>query len=170
MSEYLVQRQSLENIADEIRVLSGTTEPLGLSEMATNVNTANTEVAAQATQIEEIMELLEGKSVPGGGASVETCTVTVTFTSAYWFAFSYTAFEAGDITYVVRGGTSSGSNETIVMENVVCGTPIVVQTNLSLMGATLPSGIEGPYRTYGVYYFVATASGANATINIYNDD
>ena len=66
MSEYLVQRQSLENIADEIRVLSGTTEPLGLGEMATNVSDANDELAAQATQIEEIMELLEGKSVPGG--------------------------------------------------------------------------------------------------------
>lgn len=131
----------------------------------------DTEVASQATQIEEIMGLLDGKSVPGGGASVETCTVTVTFTSAYWFAFSYTAFEAGDITYVVRnGGVHGGSNETIVMENVVCGTPIVVQTNLSLMGSTSPNGIETLFKTYGVYYFVATASGASPTINIYNSD
>ena len=79
MSEYLVQRQSLENIADEIRVLSGTTEPLGLTEMATNVNDANDEVAAQATTIEEIMKLLEGKAVPGGGEDV-TAEVTAQIT------------------------------------------------------------------------------------------
>lgn len=37
----------------------------------------DTEVATQATQIEEIMGLLDGKSVPGGGAALETCIVTM---------------------------------------------------------------------------------------------
>lgn len=52
-------------IADEIRELSGITDPMGLDAMATNVNEANAEVVSQAEQIAEIMELLEGKSVEG---------------------------------------------------------------------------------------------------------
>lgn len=78
MSEYIVQRNSLVNVADEIRVLSGATEELGLDEMASNVADANTTIDAQATTISEIAALLEGKSVPGGGGSVETCIVTIT--------------------------------------------------------------------------------------------
>lgn len=78
MSEYLVQRQSLKNIADEIRVLSGTTEPLGLTEMATNVKEANDEVADQTDLIAQVVSALQGKSVPGGGG-VETCTVTINY-------------------------------------------------------------------------------------------
>lgn len=78
MSEYLVQRQSLENIADEIRVLSGTTEPLGLTEMATNVNDANDEVADQTELIAQVVSALQGKSVPGGGEDVTAETETYT--------------------------------------------------------------------------------------------
>ena len=131
-----------------------------------------TQLSNNNTRLASLIQTLQGKATGGGsgGASVETCTVTVTFTSAYWLAFSYTAFEDGDITHVVRSASHSGSNETIVMENVVCGAPIVVQTNLSIMGTTLPNGVENPFNTRGVYYFVATVSGANATINIYNND
>ena len=51
-----------------------------LVDVVGKMNAVVTEVAAQATQIEEIMGLLDGKSVPGGsgsGGSVETCEVTV---------------------------------------------------------------------------------------------
>lgn len=78
MSEYLVKRQSLENIADEIRVLSGTTEPLGLTEMATNVNDANDEVADQTDLIAQVVSALQGKSIPGGGEDVTEETATYT--------------------------------------------------------------------------------------------
>lgn len=40
-------------------------------------STINDTVDSQAAQIAEIAALLEGKSVPGGGTGVETCTVTV---------------------------------------------------------------------------------------------
>lgn len=85
MSEYLVKRQSLENIADEIRVLSGTTEPLGLSEMATNVGAANAQVAKIEGLIKELNAALDGKSVPGEGTTEiakENATVTFTWTAA----------------------------------------------------------------------------------------
>lgn len=77
MSEYLVKRQSLENIADEIRVLSGTTESLGLTEMATNVNDANDEVADQTDLIAQVASALQGKSVPGGGERVYIAKETI---------------------------------------------------------------------------------------------
>jgi hypothetical protein len=78
MSEYLVKRQSLENIADEIRVLAGTTELLGLTEMATNINDANDEVADQTDLIAQLASALQGKSVPGGGEDVTAETETYT--------------------------------------------------------------------------------------------
>lgn len=68
----------LTDLADEIRVLSGTTEPLGLSEMATNVNDANDEVADQTDLIAQLASALQGKSVPGGGEDVTAETETYT--------------------------------------------------------------------------------------------
>lgn len=47
-----------------------------LVDVVGKMNAVVTEVAAQATQIEEIAALLEGKSVPGGSAGVETCTIS----------------------------------------------------------------------------------------------
>lgn len=69
----------LTNLADEIRVLSGATEPLGLVEMATNVNDANDEVADQTDLIAQVASALQGKSIPGGGGedvTAETETYT----------------------------------------------------------------------------------------------
>lgn len=68
-------------IADEIRVLSGTTETMGLDAMATNVGNANDEIAEQAALIEQIAAGLVGKMGSGSGGSgtgsVEACTVTL---------------------------------------------------------------------------------------------
>ena len=167
--QILMEKDRLQPLADNIKVLKGS-DSITLQQMEDTIEETNTDITSQTDLIAQLTSALQGKSVPSGGASVETCTVTVTFTSAYWLAFSYTAFEDGGITHVVRSDLSGGSNETIVMENVVCGAPIVVQTNLTFMGATLPNGVEKPFNTRGVYYFVATVSGANATINIYNND
>ena len=49
-------------IADEIRELSGTTDPMGLDAMATNVNEANTEIGNQSGIIEQIGYALFGKT------------------------------------------------------------------------------------------------------------
>lgn len=64
MSEYIVQRNSLVNVADEIRVLSDTIEELGLEAMASNVADANAEVTSQADLLIDLENALQGKSLP----------------------------------------------------------------------------------------------------------
>lgn len=67
----------LTAIADEIRVLSGTTEPMGLSAMATNVGAANSEVTEQTGLLSQIQTALEGK-VGGNDTTLQNKVVTPT--------------------------------------------------------------------------------------------
>ena len=65
----------MKAIADEIRVLSGATDTLSLTEMATHVNTANTDIAEMENLIAELNAALDGKSVSGGGGGESSYTV-----------------------------------------------------------------------------------------------
>ena len=135
MSEYLVQRQSLENIADEIRELSGTTEPLGLTEMATNVNDANAQVAEIEGLIGELNAALDGKSVSGGGASVETRSLYIRNCEQVY----YTGKENGVLVAKKSIGTNSGSTHHI---EVCLGLPIVCGNVSFAHGAPQSCSIE----------------------------
>lgn len=53
-------------LADEIRVLSGTTEAIGLDAMKTHVGEANEEVSSQANLIAQIITALDGKASDDG--------------------------------------------------------------------------------------------------------
>lgn len=66
MNEYLIQKETLTGLADEIRVLSGATTPISTEEMTSSVADANTEVGAQTDLIAQIAEALEGKAVGTG--------------------------------------------------------------------------------------------------------
>ena len=68
--EYLVKDTSLTAIADEIRVLSGKTETMGLDTMASTLNTENnsfeSNLSTQDSLISQIQTALQGKA--GGSA------------------------------------------------------------------------------------------------------
>lgn len=67
MAEYIVQGESLTAIADEVRILSGTTGAMGLSAMATNVEDANSEIDSQVELLAQAVAALEGKASGGVG-------------------------------------------------------------------------------------------------------
>jgi hypothetical protein len=59
-------------LAEEIRVLSGTTEAIGLDAMKAHVGEANDEVASQVELLAQVVAALEGKASGSGvGASVQ---------------------------------------------------------------------------------------------------
>lgn len=72
MAEMLIQSENLTSIADEIRVLSGTEDGMGLDDMVAHIEEANTDVATEAVLIEQIASALEGKA--GGGSTVQIAT------------------------------------------------------------------------------------------------
>lgn len=70
--DMLIKNTTLINLADKIRVLSGTEETLTPAEMASTVNTfcndIDTELSTQDDLIAQIATALEGKSIPSGGS------------------------------------------------------------------------------------------------------
>lgn len=138
----------------------------------------DTEVAAQATQIEEIMELLEGKSVPGGGGSggaVETCTVTVV--SSHNAGAAATCYENGEFLAKSVSTHSTGGTLNHTFENVVCGSSIVVSSGYTMLGETLTNVEACDIRdiafnsAYPVRCYKVTApAGGTASITLYDAD
>ena len=97
-----------------------------LETVMSKINGLNNEINSQATTIAEIAELLNGKSVPGGTASVETCTVTISGSNSVGrpYYISAIVFENGKIEpYFVR----SNEQQSITIPNVVCNSLITVE-------------------------------------------
>ena len=64
-NEYLIQKETLTAIADEVRTLSGATVDMNPSEMTANISVANTEVSSQYALLEQAIAALEGKAAGG---------------------------------------------------------------------------------------------------------
>ena len=160
-NEYLIQKETLTGLADEIRVLSGATTPISTEEMTSSVADANDEVSAQASLIDEISALLDGKSVPGSGSSAAVDTCSVRFVSQdYECVFIYNTISEGAIsTQVLTTATDT------VIENVVCGSSLTVyKPNVYYF---LVSGLSTIYISDSdthYIYAVTCGAGGEATI------
>lgn len=101
MAEMLVKSESLTSIADKIRVLKGTTEPMGLNTMAEHVDEANTDVATEANLIAQISAALDGKAAGDNGSSggvAEPCTIYLF--DSFGFRIYYSCISSDDNTII----------------------------------------------------------------------
>lgn len=87
MAEYLIQKETLTDIADKIRILSGEEETMTPAMMGTELDEANAEILLQAEIIDEILALFEEPELyPEGAFRVVT---QLTAGKSYVLAFSY---------------------------------------------------------------------------------
>lgn len=83
-----------------------------------------TKLQANNTQLASLIQTLQGKAA-GGGASVETCTVTLSDPEAVSapYYYSYISLENGNIK---ANGVSNNTTRNVTLENVVCGSVVTV--------------------------------------------
>jgi hypothetical protein len=67
---YVIQGSSLDAIANEVKILSDTSDKMTVDEITSNLNQANTDVETQADLIAQIKTALKGKAV-GDGIGIE---------------------------------------------------------------------------------------------------
>ena len=63
-------------LADEIRELSGSNNPLGIAAMTTNIADSNTEIETQMDLIAQLNDILDGKGISGGNLDTSDATAT----------------------------------------------------------------------------------------------
>lgn len=121
MSEYLIQSENLTSIADKIRILSGTETSMGLSDMVTHIDEANTNVNTETDLIAQITIALEGKAGGKTDPVLQDKTViptantqTITADSGYDGLGSVTINGIPDtfseLNFEVIGGTTEPTN------------------------------------------------------------
>lgn len=76
MADYLIQEETLTNIANEIRELSGVEHEMSPLTMKNYLDIANEDANAQSELIESIKSALVGKSIPEGEQGVDTSDAT----------------------------------------------------------------------------------------------
>ena len=137
MSEYIIQRETLTAIADEVRTLSGTTDEMSLDTLTTHVNDANIEITNQEDLLEQIASALEGKAGTTG-AQIDTCTVNldVFIKNRNDFYVSYSAYELGKVV----GKYQYSETSLITLENVICGSLICIYNGYSYNEVSVSQG------------------------------
>ena len=109
-------------LADEIRILSGTEDTMGLDAMKTNVNQANSNVETEADLIAQIQTALESKAAGSGGTSVETCSLIVEGATSDYYPVNIaymTVDDSGNVVSVHETVSTSSVTVTCLRGSVV---------------------------------------------------
>lgn len=125
MSNYSIQDTSLVAIANEIRLLADKTNKLKPSEMISNLQSANTEISAQETLLENALTLLETKTI----TIVENCDFTLTLTN----------FGSNIVVMIYTYLNNSGQLETTTNDFMAEGTftmPVLKNSQIIFMGVS----------------------------------
>lgn len=148
---YLVKKEDLDDLADGVRRVTNTSDALTVPEMADMMN-----------------------NYTSSGGDISTCTVTINYHSYIPTVCAFTIYDESvqALTYWYTGYSGSGSNmptSPFVVENVVCGSPIILDASYSLT-ENLSGGVTY-HRAYNGFraYIAPTTNGANATIELYSN-
>lgn len=148
---YLVKKEDLDDLADGVRRVTNTSDALTVPEMADMMN-----------------------NYTSSGGDISTCTVTINYHSYTPTVCAFTIYDESvqALTYWYTGYSGSGSNmptSPFVVENVVCGSPIILDM-LDAVTENLSGGVIY-HRAYSGFraYIAPTTNGANATIELYSN-
>ena len=163
--------EKMTALADGVRELSGTTEPIGIDGMTEQISEANNEVESQADLIAQITSVLQGKVAGGelpetgggsGNVGVETCTVKIIDNLGYGSVTCH-ACVCSDGAVFVQSFKPLPAGETII-NNVICKSTLVCfETS---MNGTLEATNATQIDSFGGYAHVyeINADSAEATI------
>ena len=94
--KYFIQEETLTDIADSVRALTGSTETLNMSEINTKIsqsaeinNSSRQGLTRQSSLIAEIQNALQEKKGETSGVALENTTLTIESDSPYWVAYSF---------------------------------------------------------------------------------
>ena len=162
------------NIANAIRAKTGSTEPIIAEDFPSAIEAIpvgstidlDAEVTEQEGLIEQIEATLVGKAV-SSGIEVETCTVEIipplNKNNLRYLGIWLNVLEDKKIVESDAGGTSFEAGNHIVVENVVCGSFIVFDHNMSPDYNIIIDGDE--YSTgNGAWYDIGTIPHKNNEI------
>lgn len=133
----------------------------------TGTFTIDTELSTQENLISQLSTILDSKAC-GGSSGYDTCTVTVTCFKTLR-SYCYTAVIDGVLTAMFP--SMDYNDFPLVLENVLCGSAILLDTNYGLNGATVSDNITvNRIHAYSCIFTAPINDGATGTIDIYDAD
>ena len=144
--------------------------PSNYEDVGTETSAYTTKLTTLETAITALETELQGKA-SGGSGGVETCNVTITSDNGSIRIYGFTIFENNSISAVGAGIVGSSIPTPITVNNVVCGSLIILGSSYTYPGFSATNGslqlISGSNPRY---LKLTAAAGSSVIINCYNGD